>query len=178
MGAIQKKIGWYIYKDEITGDKVTLKTYRHIPEASNNAPCDAMGLVSEDATIIEDGICRKYVGSHRFGYYLNEACLPLVHSELSGGKYTEAELKKEPYLECIEFSDFQVDPFTGNFAGELRLGYYFDGTNITPVSGGSISGQLKKLEKEIYFSKETKRHDNHIAPKCIMVKKATIAHVG
>lgn len=177
MGAVNTKIGESVYKSDVIGDKVTIKAYRNLDGASNNAPCDGSGLASKDAVIIEDGVCRSYVGSYRFGYYLNQSCIPTVHTEFCGGQYTEAELKKEPYLECVEFSDFQVDSFTGNFAGELRLGYYFDGTKITPVSGGSISGQLPKLEKEMYFSKETVRHNNHISPKCLLIKHASIAHV-
>ncbi|MBR3839801.1 MAG: hypothetical protein IKM20_01530 [Erysipelotrichales bacterium] len=177
MGAVATKIGDSVYREEVLGDKITYKTYRNLDGAGNNAPCDGVGLASKDAVILEDGVCRNYIGSYRFGYYLNQACLPTIHTEFCGGKYTEAELKKEPYLECVEFSDFQVDSFTGNFAGELRLGYYFDGETITPVSGGSISGQLSKLEKELYFSKETVRYNNHVMPKCVLIKHASIAHV-
>lgn len=177
MGAVNTKIGDSIYKEDVLGDKVTIKAHRYLDGAVNNAPCDRSGRASKDGVIIEDGICRNYVGDFKFSYYLGVESLACVHTELCGGKYSEAELKKEPYLECIEFSDFHVDSFTGNIAGELRLGYYYDGNTITPVSGGSISGVLSKLDKEVYFSKETVRYSDDIVPKCVLIKNAVIANV-
>ena len=52
------------------------------------------------------------------------------------------ELVKEPYLEILGFSAFQLDSFSGFYGGEVRLALYFDGKKLTPVSGFSISGNL------------------------------------
>ncbi len=164
-----------IFKGEIKGDVVNMKVYRHLPGASNNAPCGGAGTPAKNATIIEDGICKNYVGNYRYAYYMNVPCIPTIHLELAGGKKSIAELKREPYLECVEFSDFQVEPDTGEFAGELRLGYYFDGEKIIPVTGGSISGDLGELGHEFYLSKETKQYDNDIFPLSVLLKGATIA---
>jgi len=50
------------------------------------------------------------------------------------------EMHAVPYIEPVMFSDFRLDSMTGDFGAEVRLAYYFDGKNVTPVTGGSISG--------------------------------------
>ncbi len=60
-----------------------------------------------------------------------------------------------------------MNEMTGDFGGEIRLGNYFDGNSIIPVSGGSISGNIKDAQKTMLFSLETNQIDNYICPKAI-----------
>ena len=70
------------------------------------------------------------------------------------GDTSISEIQKEPYLKIVSFSDFQMDEFTGQFGGEYRLAYYFDGKNTIPVTNGSISGNINDIIGNILFSSE------------------------
>ena len=97
--------------------------------------------------------------------------------ELEGGSFSEDELRTGTYLEVVEFSDFSVDNVTGDIAGEIRLGYYHEGDKVTVVSGGSVSGSLPELIKDIRFSKEQKQYDYAVVPAVMRIADVTIAGV-
>lgn len=59
--------------------------------------------------------------------------------------------------------------------GEIRLGLYFDGSKVIPVTGGSILGNVMELQKELYLSKELQRDNNFIVPKAIKLINVTIS---
>ncbi len=79
-----------------------------------------------------------------------------------------------PYLEPVMFSDFQLDPVTGDFGAEVRLAYYFDGEKMIPVSGGSISGSLGTLRTTMRRSAETAVATLSRCPVAIMLQGAII----
>ena len=57
------------------------------------------------------------------------------------------------------FSDFRLDPVTGDFGAEMRLAYWFDGERRRPVTGGSISGSVTELRSTMKRSFERRsRH--------------------
>ena len=92
------------------------------------------------------------------------------------GNTSETELKKEPYIECLKFSGMQMDSISGFFGGEVRLGIYFDGTNTYPVTGFSISGNIKEKRSELTLSKEQiSTSSGYEGPKYILVKGMDIA---
>lgn len=92
---------------------------------------------------------------------------------VEGGEKTLEELENAPYLELHYFSDFQMDEWTGDFGGEIRLGIYFDGEKEIYVTGGSISGNIKDVD--MYLSKDMQTKDNYICPKAIKLLGVTIA---
>ncbi|MBR0230101.1 MAG: TldD/PmbA family protein, partial [Erysipelotrichaceae bacterium] len=85
------------------------------------------------------------------------------------------EMKKEPYLEIVTTSGFQMNPMTGSFGGEIRLGYYFDGEKTVPVTGGSITVNMNKVLGNMYMSKETKQYDNIVLPKTVQLFNVAVA---
>ena len=93
---------------------------------------------------------------------------------IEGGSKSIQELKEGPHLELFNFSDFQMDVLTGNFGGEIRLGMYFDGETSTPITLGSITGNAKKVEQEMYLSKELQKLNGFVGPKIIKIKNVTI----
>jgi len=70
-----------------------------------------------------------------------------------------------------------MDGLTGNFGGEIRLGWYFDGSNTIPVTGGSISGNIKDLQKEMYLSKELQKDNNFVGPKIVKLLNVSVAGI-
>ena len=85
------------------------------------------------------------------------------------------EMKKEPYLELVQFSSFSCHPITGDFSGEIRLGYYYDGQEVVPVTGGSVSGNIKDCEHTMVLSKELVKYDYAVVPQTILLKNVNIA---
>ncbi|MFQ9395447.1 MAG: hypothetical protein ACLR2E_17135 [Lachnospiraceae bacterium] len=67
---------------------------------------------------------------------------------------TEAELRKIPHLEITEFSCFDMDPVSGTFGGEIRLGYEIrrkDGTGCDQRL--PFPEIMEKVLKNMKFSK-------------------------
>lgn len=64
---------------------------------------------------------------------------------VSGGTMTEAELRKIPHLEITEFSCFDMDPVSGTFGGEIRLGYESDGKTRQAVTAAPFPEIMEKF---------------------------------
>ena len=90
--------------------------------------------------------------------------MSVAAATVSGGTRSEKELRQGRYLEAVEFSDFQVDSMTGDIFGEIRLAYWHDGETVTPVSGGSISGNMRDFIQEMYLSEEQTQYNNYLLP--------------
>ncbi|MCR4903829.1 MAG: TldD/PmbA family protein [Butyrivibrio sp.] len=172
---------WEIGKEileGVKGDKITLKSRKELPNSSNNLVVDQEGAALRDMDIIRDNVPVNYWGNCQTRYYLGIKDSFIVKNfEVEGGSRTEAEIRNGQYLEPVEFSDFSVDELTGDIAGEIRLAYWHDGDKITPVSGGSVSGNLNELMKNIQISKETKQYNNYLIPSVIKIENVTVAGV-
>ena len=157
------------------GDRVTLTVRRELPNSSENAAFDAEGAPVRDEVLIEDGVARRFLGGRQFSQYLKlEDSFQPGNFEISGGSLSEAELRTGRFLEAVEFSDFQVDPFNGDIAGEIRLAYWHDGDRVIPVSGGSVSGTMAALSAHMRFSRETRQYDNWVVPAVTRIKGVTV----
>jgi PmbA protein len=128
--------------------------------------------------MLREGVPEHFLGGRMFSAYmgLEESFLPTNLSAF-GGTHTEEELRRGPYLEVVEFSDFQVDGLTGDIFGEIRLAYWHDGDRVTPVSGGSISGSMSDFVKEMYLSRETVQYNNWSIPALTLLKNVTVTGI-
>ena len=157
-------------------DKVTLKLAGYLPHSSRNMPYSKEGNKALDLTIVDNGVYQNYWGDQTTAYYLGlEKATPFNNYVVEPGSRTVAEMKQEPYLEIIQFSSFLMSPVSGDFGGEIRLGYYYDGQTVTPVTGGSITCNMNTALKHIYFSKETKQYDSCIVPQTIQLFDVNVA---
>ena len=96
--------------------------------------------------------------------------MELLYTEVEGGSLSYSDLKKEPYIEIVTFSDFQMDILTGDFGGEIRLANYYDGEKVIPLTGASLSANIFDIHNDFYLSKEVVQKDNYIGPKALMYK--------
>ena len=151
--------------EELSGDRVTLRVLPALPNSSRNMAFDREGAPVEEATLIEDGVVRRFVGDRQFSQYLGleRSFIPGNYAVI-GGTADEAELRAGDYLELVEFSDFQVNPVTGDIAGEIRLAYWHHNGQCRPVSGGSVGGSLLQLLKTMRFSKAQRQYNNMLIP--------------
>ena len=129
-------------------------------------------------TLIENGVVKSILGNRMFASYLGleDSFIP-SNFAVSGGKYSEEELRSGQYLELVEFSDFQVDSMTGDLYGEIRLGYWHDGNSVIPVSGGSVSGSMLELTGNMFLSRETHQYNNWQIPAATLLKRVTVTGI-
>lgn len=165
--------------DAVKGDKVTIKAVRQLPNSSQNFVYDREGAPIRDLTVIAEDIPQAYWGDQMFASYLGlKDSFIISNYEVAGGTKTEAEIRSGKYLEIVEFSDFQVSEISGDIFGEIRLGYYHDGDQVTAVSGGSVSGNMREYLNEMYLSKEQVQYNNAKIPSCTRLMNVTIAGAG
>ncbi len=169
------KKGEEIAKD-VKGDKVTLKALKNLPGSSMNRETDDEGTPIRDLVLMKDNVPQAYHGGTKFSYYMGEKDSFIVSNyEVEGGTSKVADLLKGPVLECVFFSDFQVDTLSGDIFGEIRLAYLHEADgSVRPVTGGSISGNLKELLSDMKMSSERARYDNALIPACTRIANVTV----
>lgn len=142
----------------ILGDKINMLLDPSLNNSPASSPVDADGFVLTPQKIITDGILEKYWGNTQYCHYLQvEPTGRINNMVFNCGSKTIEDMHAEPYLEIAAFSDFKLNSMTGDFAGEIRLGWYYDGKSRVAVSGGSISGNINKLQENMYLSKEAQQ---------------------
>lgn len=180
---VRRMSDWEIGKpisDRFDGDRITVRALRTLPNSSGNALYDDEGAPTRDLTLMEAGVPVHFVGSRQFSQYLGleDSFIP-GNYEATGGTASAEELREGRFLEIVEFSDFQVDPLNGDMAGEIRLAYWHDGEgNVTPVSGGSVSGSLSELVSDLRCSRESRQYNNWLIPAVTRIHNATITGIG
>ncbi|MBQ9264461.1 MAG: TldD/PmbA family protein [Clostridia bacterium] len=157
------------------GSKLTIRAVKHLKNSSRNAAYDAEGAPIRDLTLIDHGVAKNWWGSRQFTQYLKiEDAFIAGNFDVSGEGEAEEALRTGKYLEVLDFSDFQVDALTGDIAGEIRLGYWHDGEQVQIVSGGSVSGNMRKLSGVLRFSTATRQYDQYLIPHITRLPGVTI----
>lgn len=165
---------------EFTGnDRIGLSAKAKLFNSSKNHLYDEDGNLLCDRELISDGVCVDYWGNQQFSQYVGKSkASNFKNFVFTGGSYDQLELKRSPYLKAVEFSDFQCDSATGNFAGEIRLAYYFDGDKEIPVTGGSISGNIRQLQKQMRLAKDLKQIDNYLIPEYVVLDDVVVSGIN
>jgi predicted Zn-dependent protease len=80
-----------------------------------------------------------------------------------------------PVYEIVAFSSFNPDPVTGDFVSEVKLGYRHDARGVTPIKGGSLSGNLFDALADVRFSRETYTDGTYHGPAALRCAQLTLA---
>ncbi len=156
---------------EITGDRVSLTL---VP----TAPIRDEGVWQKESQLMQDGVLKMYHGGVRFSRYLGMAPTGWFGcTRVEPGSLSMEDMKREPYLWVVNFSDFQLDDFTGHFGGEIRLAFLYDGERVTPVTGGSINGSILDSQTCMHFSKELQKSERFEGPYAICFENVAVAGV-
>ena len=164
---------WKIGDDvqgETSGERLTL-TLRAL------APYSKEGIPMRDRKLLEDGVLQSFHGRNRFCRYLNAEPTGNYRkfSCDNPGTMTFDEMKQRPCLWAVTFSGFDMDPFSGHFAGEIRLAYLCENGRLTPVTGGSVNGSILDAQKEIVFSKDRYAEIGYDGPYAMLLKNVAVA---
>ncbi len=175
--SVYMKISDYIKGQAISdNDKISLTALASLPNSSKNVVYDDDGNLLCDKELIKNSVCLDFWGNEQFSQYLGQSKASIYRNfAFNIGDFNHSALRKRPYLRAAEFSDFQCDSSTGNFAGEIRLAYYFDGEKEIPVSGGSISGNIKQLLSTMRLADKLKQIDNYLIPEFIVLDDVSVS---
>ena len=136
---------------------------------------DTDGLSLRDIRVVEAGKVLNYYGSNRDGQYLGESPTGTLRCLCVDAGSTPAEAFLDgPYLEVISMSGLQVDLNHDYIGGEVRLAYYHDGETIIPVTGISITGQVRDVLNTIRLSTEIVTHNGYTGPKKALLNSMKI----
>jgi predicted Zn-dependent protease len=172
------KAGDGLQGEVVRGDRLSIRGEPYLPGSPASAPWDADGFPLESTLIVEGGVLRRVWGSRRFCHYLGvEPTGVLPNIRVGAGSRGLAEMRGEAGLEVAVFSDFHSDPITGDFGGEVRLAYLLEGGRRRPVSGGSVSGNLKELHGAMYLSRELERRGSFEGPRAVQLFGVSVTGV-
>ena len=163
------EIGSSAQGEDVRGERInmTLRAWE---------PFSDEGIPMRDRELIRDGVLQSLYGSTRFCRYLGiEPTGAYASVRVDNGTVSLEEMKKAPHIRPVAFSDFQMDPFSGYFSGEIRLAYVFDGETTRIVTGGSVNGSLFDAQKEFTFSKERYADANYEGPRAALLRNVMVA---
>ncbi|HSM71659.1 MAG TPA: metallopeptidase TldD-related protein [Anaerolineales bacterium] len=159
------EIGESVFKDEVKGDPLTVWANRLIPYGTTSNRFDSEGLPAQRVELIRDNKLVTFHAGQRYAEYLE---IPATGAfggvELPAGKTEAATLLEEPHIEIIQFSWFNPDPITGDFATEIRLGYVVENGVRTPFKGGQLIGNYMQALADVRWSAETGFFGHYLGP--------------
>lgn len=163
------RAGMDVQGGDTVGDRLTI-------ELTAAEPYDREGIRLRDRALMENGVLRTVHGGVRFSRYLGiEPTGSYRAIRVPTGSTPLEELKAGPCLQPVTFSDFQMDPMSGHFAGEIRLAYLFDGRTVTPVTGGSVNGNILEAQKNMRFSRERYVSSTYDGPLAVSLPDVAVA---
>jgi len=176
-GVSKAKVGESIQGEEIAGDAINLTLEPYLKNSPSSAPYDYDGLALRLTQIVEAGLLKRYWGPLRFCHYLEVPPTGAFRNfSVAPGSKAREELRRGAHLEVVAFSDFIAEPLTGDFGGEFRLAYYTDSDGQRyPVTGGSVSGNIKDVQAQMYLSRETQSTTGFQGPLAIKLPEISVA---
>lgn len=162
-----------------TGDKISFAMVDHLPASCANAPIDEDGVLLKPVQIFKDGVFNEVWGDARHCQYMEvEITGNLKNMDVTCGKHSIEQIEAGSLLEVLDFSAFIVDDSSGDFGGEIRLGYLVKDGVKTPVSGGSVSGNLIELQDQLMLSADRQDLDRFSGPLKIRIANVTVAGIN
>jgi len=97
--------------------------------------------------------------------------------EIAPGTTPLAELARPDVrlIQVVIWSAMMPDVITGDFVGEIRLGYEITPTGRRPIKGGSVSGNLFSALAGARFSQETVFQGDYLGPAAIRFPSLTVS---
>ena len=170
------QVGQALQPAEAGADRVTLRLDPQMEGSPDAAPFDEDGFPLAPVEVLREGVVRRLWGSLRHCSWLGVEPTGRIPGFLvEPGALAEAELAAGPHVELCSFSDFQCNTTTGDFGGEIRLGYLVEGGRRVPVTGGSIGGNLLEVQRTLRLSREVQRKESFRGPRALRLDGLALA---
>lgn len=114
------------------------------------------GVPGQAVDVVSDNVFRQYVTNQRYADYLGvTATGDAGNLVIAPGSTPQAELLQGPVYHIVKFSAMMPNPYTGDLAVEIKLGYFIDEQgHRTPIKGGSVSGNLFEILRHAKYAQE------------------------
>jgi len=172
------EIGESIFKTTSSGDPLTVYSNALWPFGTRSNVFDAEGLPAQRVLIIEKGLLSCFWATQRYADYLQ---IPPTGSfgnmEILAGSVPFDSLFNDegPLYHIVAFSAMSPDPLTGDFVGEIRMGYEISRGQARAIRGGSISGNIFDILATARLSQETTFLGDYIGPRGMRFAQVTVA---
>jgi predicted Zn-dependent protease len=170
------EVGKPVFRGEVKGDPLTVWANRCLPFGSASDRFDAEGLPAQRIELIRENELVAFAASQRYADYLQvPATGAFGNTELPAGKTPTSELLAEPYIEIVQFSWFNPNPVTGDFATEIRFGYLVKNGVRRPFKGGQLVGNYMDALANVRWSAETGFFGGYLGPHTARFEELKIA---
>jgi len=169
-------IGKSIFREEVKGDDFTLWANRQLPYGIPSSAFDKEGTPAQRVALVKDNKLESFITNQRFASYLDlEPSGSFGSVEIPAGKAPQADLQSGSYVEIAEYSWFNPNPVTGDFASEIRLGYIVEDGKRKPFKGGMLVGNLLDALADMRWSSETGFYGNYLGPRAATFNHLKVA---
>jgi PmbA protein len=170
------EIGKSVFRSAVKGDPLTVWANRCMPFGIYSSRFDEEGLPAQRVELIRNNELVAFAASQRYADYLNlRATGAFGGLELHPGSAAAAALLSEPYVEIIQFSWFNPDLITGDFATEIRLGYLVENGVRKPFRGGQLIGNYLDALADVRWSVETDMFGSYLGPHTARINNLKIS---
>lgn len=158
--------GRSIFNEEVKGDDLTIWANRRLAYGVPSSAFDKEGIPAQRVPLIQENKLVSFMADQRYAYYLGINPTGSFGSvEMPAGKTPLADLQAGSHIEIAEFSWFNPDRMTGNFACEIRLGYLVEEGKRKPFRGGMLVGNLLDALADVSWSSEVGFYGNYLGPR-------------
>jgi predicted Zn-dependent protease len=165
----------------LAGDPVNLFSDPLVPFGPDSR-IESEAVPSRRICLLKDGRFDEILGGLRYYHYLGlleqgaSPSGPMGNTVVPAGPHRTAELLGADRTIVIRsFSDFRVDPTSGDFAAEIRLGETREDLMQHPFKGGLLIGNWFDALADMKLSVETIAQDGYYGPSAIRVGNLQIA---
>lgn len=170
------EIGKSIFRDEVKGDDFSLWANRQLPYGIPSSAFDKEGTPAQRVQLVKDNNLQAFITNQRFANYLKmEPTGSFGSVEIPAGKVPQENLRSGSHVEIAEYSWFNPNPVTGDFASEIRLGYIVEDGKRKPFRGGMLVGNLLDALADLRWSQETGFFGNYLGPKAALFNDLKVA---
>lgn len=163
------KLDTFVQGENVKGDVLTITAMAEEPYSDE-------GTRMIDRPLLDKGVLKTIHGGLRFADYLGiEPTGFYRRIKVDLGTTSFEEMKKQPYLHVVSFSAFETDDLSGHFGGEIRLAFLFDGEKVTPVTGGSINGNILEVQENLTLSSDTLYENNYEGPYAVSMEGINVS---
>ncbi|MES0488836.1 MAG: metallopeptidase TldD-related protein [Leptospirales bacterium] len=165
-----------IYDGKKPVEQLNLSTSPEFQGCSGSICCDLLGYETKPVDLITDGVVTNFAIDGKYSHLLQKQITSGYTNTIVGsGETAYEDFFTNGTIELLRFSTFSPDPISGNFSGEIRLGFIHKNGKRIPIRQGSVTGNIKDGLLTCNYSKERVRRQNYIGPAGVHFESLTLA---